>query len=129
MKKIIGVGALVLALGAMSAVPAVAGQSNVVPGSVYKGTYVSNSAEYKVRLKTYETGKSGNFSLKCAGITREKIQIEKGKFKIEFGADEVMVKGRARFKKHNELKGEITKVVTPGASCGTGDFKAFVADV
>ena len=129
MKKTIGVGVLVLALGGMSAVPAVAGQSNVVPGSVYKGTYVSAGMEYKVRLKTFESGKSGNFSLKCAGITRERIEISKGKFKIEFGADEVMVKGRARFKQRNGLKGEITKVITPGHTCGTGNFKAFVADV
>jgi hypothetical protein len=129
LKKTIGIAALVAALGVTSAVPAVAGQSNVVPGSVYKGTYVSNGMEYKVRLKTNDSGHGGKFSLKCAGITRERVEIEKGRIKLEFGADEVQVKGRARFKKNNRLKGEVTKVITPGHTCGTGDFEAFVADV
>ena len=79
--------------------PALAGQKNVTPGGIYKGTYVSSTGmEYKTRIKVYDSGKSGNFSLQCAGIQREKIQIQKGKTKIEFGADEVQVKGRAAWK-------------------------------
>ena len=129
MRKTIGVAALVLAFGALSAVPAVAGQKNVTAGGIYKGTYVSSiGMEYKTRIKVYDSGKSGNFSLKCAGIQRAKIKIAKGKTKIEFGADEVQVKGRASWKPNDTVKGEITKIVTPGSTCSApGDFIGILA--
>jgi hypothetical protein len=116
--------AMIVAIGVTSAVPASAGQSNVVPGGIYKGTYVSSiGMEYKTRIKVYDSGKNANFSLKCAGIQREKIQVAKGKMKLEFGADEVQVKGRARFKGNDTVKGEITKIVTPGSTCSApGNF-------
>lgn len=120
---------MVLALVVTGAVPALAGQKNVTPGGIYKGTYVSSTGmEYKTRIKVYDSGKSGNFSLQCAGIQREKIQIQKGKTKIEFGADEVQVKGRAAWKGDDTVKGEITKVVTPGSTCSApGDFIGILA--
>jgi hypothetical protein len=129
LKRTIGLLALVAAFAAISAVPASAGQKNVVKGAVYKGEYFSMGVEYPVRVKTYKSGKGGNFSLKCAGIQREKIDIAKGKFKIELGADEVMVKGRGHFKPNDEFAGAITKVITPGATCmGGGDFEGIVVD-
>lgn len=129
MKKTVGLVAAVAALGVIGVVPASAGQSAVVAGGIYKGTYVSSiGMEYKTRIKVYDSGKSGNFSLKCAGIQREKIQIAKGKTQIRFGADEIQVKGRARFKSNDTVKGEITKVVTPGSTCSApGDFIGILA--
>ena len=122
MRKTVGVVAMIAALVVVGAVPAVAGQKNVTPGGIYKGTYVSNGMEYKTRTKVFDSGKAGNFSLKCAGITRAKIEIAKGKYKTEFGGDEIQVKGRARFLPNNTIKGEITKVITPGHTCGTGNY-------
>ena len=129
LKKTFGLLTLVVALGAISVIPASAGQSDVVPGAVYKGQYTYLGMDYPFRIKTYESGKGGNFTLKCAGIQREKIQIAKGRFKIEFGADEVMVKGRGHFKPEDEVKGAIRQVLTSGATCmGGGEFEGIVLD-
>jgi len=124
LKKTIGVTALVLAFGAMSAVPAVAGQSDVVRGAKYKAEYNPGAGmAYPVKIKVRGNGHVGVFTMKCAGVKRAEVDIEKGKFKIRFGADEVMVKGRARFLKNDQVKGAITKIVTPGATCaGGGEF-------
>jgi hypothetical protein len=128
LRKTVGVLALVVALMATSVVPASAGQKNVVKDAVYKGEYVMNGVAYDFRIKTYKSGKGGNFSLKCAGIQRAKISIAKGKFKIEFGADEVMVKGRGHFRPNDEVKGAIRSIITPGATCmGGGEYEGIVA--
>lgn len=128
MKKTVGLLALVVAFAAISVVPAAAGQKNVVKDAVYKGEYVMSGVAYDFRIKTFKSGKGGNFSLKCAGIQREKISIAKGKFKIEFGADEVMVKGRGHFRANDEVKGAIDKIITPGATCmGGGTYEGIVA--
>jgi hypothetical protein len=130
MRKAAGIVAVVTALAGLSAVPAVAGQSNVVPGSVYKGEYDTGAGmHYKFRVKTFESGTAGNFSLKCAGLERERIEIKKGKFTLKAGADAVLVKGSGKFKKQGELLGEITKIGTNGAECAAGgSFSAVVAD-
>lgn len=124
MKKIIGVGALVLALGAMSAVPALAGQSNVVRGAKYKAEYNPGAGmAYNVKIKVRENGKVGVFTMKCAGIKKAEIEIKKGKFKLAFGADVVQIKGRGHFLKNDQVKGAIQKIDTPGATCaGGGDY-------
>jgi hypothetical protein len=124
LRKTAGVIAVTAAIAVTGVVPASAGQSNVLAGGIYKGTFVSSiGMEYKTRIKVFNSRKAGNFSLKCAGIQRERIQIAKGKTKLEFGADEVQVKGRARWKPNDTIKGEITKVVTPGSTCSApGNF-------
>lgn len=130
MRKLIGVGALVLAFGGMSAVPAVAGQANVVRGAKYKAEYNPGAGmAYPVKVKVRENGHVGTFTMKCAGVKRAEIEIKKGKFKIAFGADEVMVKGRGHFLKNDQIKGAIAKIVTPGATCaGGGDFFGAAVD-
>ncbi len=126
MRKPLSLVAGVAVLGALAVMPAAAGAgdvspgggSKVEPGSVYKGEYLdAGSMRYKFRLKTYESGSGGNFSLKCAGVERVKIQIRNNKSKLEFGADEVMVKGAVEFKRNARVVGEITKIITPGHTC------------
>lgn len=119
------------ALGVMSAAPASAGQANVAPGSVYKGTYThAGIHDYKFRIKTFESGRGGAFTLRCAGVVREKIEIRRGEFKLEFGADEVLVKGKGKFKKDGVVEGEISKIDTNGAEClAPGEFAGVIADV
>jgi hypothetical protein len=85
--------------------------------------------EYLVKIKVRGNGKVGVFTMKCAGIKRAEIAIKKGKFKVAFGADEVMVKGRGHFLNGDEVKGAITKIVTPGATCaGGGDYFGSVVE-
>jgi hypothetical protein len=105
-------------------VPASAGQADVVDGAKYKAKYSTGAGmEYNLKLKVAGSGKSAKFTLNCAGISGEKIQIKKGHFKLEFGADEVQLKGRGHFLNNDEVKGAITKIITPGATCaGGGDF-------
>lgn len=124
MKRVVAVVAAVGVIGAIGVMPASAGQSNVVPGAKYKGEYNPGAGmAYNLKMKVRGNGKVGVFTLKCAGIKRAEVDIAKGKFKLRFGADEVMVKGRGHFLKNEELKGAITKIVTPGAKCaGGGDF-------
>lgn len=116
--------AIALAFGAFAAVPASAGQADVVRGAKYKAEYNTGAGmAYNLKIKTSESGKTGKFTLKCAGITRERIKIKKGHFKLAFGADEIQVKGRGHFRNNDEVKGAISKVVTPGATCaGGGEF-------
>jgi hypothetical protein len=53
--------------------------------------------------------------------------VKKGKSQIRSGADEIQVKGRLAFKKNDSIKGEITKVVTPGSTCSApGNFILFL---
>lgn len=120
----------VATLGAFAA-PASAGQANVAPGSVYKGNYNWGVAMAdKFRVKTYQSGEGGNFSLRCAGITREKFTIENGKAKLEFGADAVLVKGNLEFRRKGTLEGEMKKIQTDGASCtAPGELVGGLADV
>ncbi len=124
MKKAVGVIAVAMAFGAFAAVPASAGQADVVDGAKYKAKYSTGAGmEYNLKLKVAESGKSAKFTLNCAGISGEKIKIKKGHFKLEFGADEVQLKGRGHFLDDEEVKGAISKIVTPGATCaGGGDF-------
>ena len=130
MRKTIGAVVAIVAIGVVGVVPASAGQSNVAPSSVYKGDYDTFGMAYKFRVKTFESGKAGNFSLKCAGLQRERITIKNGKFTLKSGADEVLVKGSGKFKKNGVLEGEITKISTEGAECGApGDFAGAIADV
>jgi hypothetical protein len=112
------------AFAAIGVVPASAGQADVVKGAKYKAEYNPGAGmAYPVKIKVRGNGHVGIFTMKCAGIKRAEVDIEKGKFKIRFGADEVMVKGRARFLKNDQVKGAINKIVTPGATCaGGGEF-------
>ena len=130
MKKKFAVMALVLALGAVAAIPASAGQSNVVSGAKYVAEYNPGAGmAYKVKIKVRGNGKVGVFTMKCAGIRREEIEIRRGKFKLAFGADEIQVKGRGHFLKNDQVKGAISKIVTPGATCaGGGDFFGAAVD-
>ncbi len=130
MKKSAGVIAATLAIGAIGVVPASAGQSNVAPGSVYKGEYTWMGMADNFRIKTFSSGKSGNFSLRCAGIQRERISIKNGEFKLKAGADAVLVKGSGKFKKNGVIEGEITMISTDGAECAApGEFAGVIADV
>jgi hypothetical protein len=124
LKKAVGVIAAALALGVFAAAPASAGQADVVRGAKYKAEYSTGAGmTYPLKIKVRQNGKIGTFTLKCAGVKRAEIEIKKGHFKLAFGADEVMVKGRGHFLKNDQVKGAITKVITPGATCaGGGDF-------
>lgn len=124
MRKTAGLVAAVVAFGAFGAVPASAGQGNVVKGGNYKGDYVVGGAAYNFRVKVNNNDRTkGNFSLQCAGIEREPIEIAKGKFKLAFGADTVQLKGRGHFQPNDEVKGAITMISAPGAACmGGGTF-------
>lgn len=130
MKKKFAVVALVLALGAVAAIPASAGQSNVVRGAKYEAEYNPGAGmAYKVKIKVRGSGKVGVFTMKCAGIRREEIEIQRGKFKLAFGGDEIQVKGRGHFLKNDQVKGAVDKIVTPGATCaGGGEFFGAAVD-
>ena len=128
--RLIAVTATVGALAAVAATPASAGQP--APGSVYKGAYTwGGGMTDSVRVKVYESGKAGNFSLKCAGIRREKIEINRrGVFRIEFGADRVLVKGKGKFGSKGRIRGDIDKIAINGAECAApGEFALVIADV
>jgi len=122
------VAAIVGALGVVAATPASAGKP--APGGIYKGTYNWSGMSDKMRIKVYESATGGNFSLKCAGVSRAKFEIdERGRFRLEFGADAVLVKGKGKFGKGG-VAGEITKIATDGAECNApGEFSAGLADV
>ena len=124
MKKIVGVAAAVVAIGAIGVLPASAGQSNVVKGAKYKAEYNPGAGmAYNVKVKVRNNGHVGTFTMKCAGIKQAEIEIKKGKFKLAFGADVIQIKGRGHFLKNDQIKGAITKIDTPGATCaGGGDF-------
>ena len=130
MKKKFAVMVLVLSLGAVAAIPASAGQSNVVSGAKYEAEYNPGAGmAYKVKIKVRGNGKVGVFTMKCAGIRREEIEIRRGKFKLAFGGDEIQLKGRGHFLKNDQVKGAIDKIVTPGATCaGGGEFFGAAVD-
>ena len=130
MKKIVGVAAAVVAIGAIGVLPASAGQSNVVRGATYEAEYNPGAGmAYPVKIKVRGNGHVGVFTMKCAGVKKAEIEINKGKFKLAFGADEVMVKGRGHFLKNDQVKGAIDKIVTPGATCaGGGDYFGAAVD-
>jgi hypothetical protein len=127
--RLVAVLAMVGALAAVAATPASAGKP--APGGIYKGEYVWSGMSDKMRIKVYESGTGGNFSLKCAGVNRAKFDINnKGKFKIQFGADAVLVEGKGRFGSKGRVRGEINEINTDGAECNApGEFAAVLADV
>ncbi len=122
------VAAVIGVFGVVAATPASAGKP--APGGIYKGEFEWAGMSDKMRIKVYENGTGGNFCLKCAGVNRAKFEIdEKGKFKLEFGADAVLVKGKGKFGKDGAT-GEITKIATNGAECAApGAFALGLADV
>jgi hypothetical protein len=123
------VAAVVAALGVIAAAPASAGKP--APGGVYKGEYVWSGMSDKMRIKVYESGTGGNVSLKCAGVNRAKFDINnRGKFKIQFGADAVLVEGKGKFGSKGRVRGEIDSIDTNGAECDApGEFALVLADV
>lgn len=139
MRKSLSLVAGVAVLGALALMPVGAGAgvagpgggSKVAPGSVYKGTFLDGAdMEYRFRIKTFESGSAGNFSLKCAGVTRVRIEIRNNKAGLEFGADKVMVKGAVEFRGKGRVVGEITKIVTPGSTCDApGSLEGTIQDV
>ena len=139
MRKSLSLIGGVAVLGALALMPAGAGagsvgagaNSKVVPGGVYKGVFVDADAmEYKFRIKVFESGRNGNFSLRCAGVQRDKFSIRNDVMHIVVGADETMVKGKAEFRNRGVVKGEIKKIITPGHTCDApGKVKGVVADV
>jgi hypothetical protein len=124
LKKIVGVLAATAALAVVGVMPASAGQSDVVKGAKYKAEYDTGAGmSYNLKMKVRKNGKVGSFTLKCAGIKQAEIEIKKGHFKLAFGGDEIQVKGRGHFLKNDQVKGAITKIITPGATCaGGGSF-------
>lgn len=128
--RLIAIVAAAGALGVAAASPATAGEP--APGSVYKGTYAWDvGMTDKMRVKVYESGKAGNFTLDCAGIERARFEINRrGRFHLEFGADEVMFKGHGRFASGGRVKGEVDKNVVPDSTCGApGEFLLVIQDV
>jgi hypothetical protein len=117
-------------VGALAIVPTTAGADKVAPGSVYKGKYRWDGKRDKFRIKTFERGNGGKFTLRCAGVVRQEFQIRQDEFKIEFGATELLVKGKGRFARKGRVRGEISKIDTDGAEClAGGRFSGAIADV
>jgi hypothetical protein len=127
--RLVAVAAAVGALAVVAATPASAGKP--APGGIYKGEYVWGGMSDKMRIKVYESGTGGNFSLKCAGVNRARFEINnRGKFKLEFGADAVLVEGKGKFGSKGRVRGEIDRIETNGAECDApGEFAAVLADV
>jgi hypothetical protein len=127
--RVAAVAAAVGVFGVIAVTPASAGKP--APGGVYKGQYEWDGMSDKMRIKVYENGTGGNFTLKCAGVSRAKFDINKrGKFKLEFGADEVLVEGKGKFGSKGRVRGEIDRIDTNGAECeDPGEFAAALADV
>jgi hypothetical protein len=127
--RLIAIAAALGALAIVAATPASAGKP--APGGIYKMEYEWDGMLDKARIKVYESGTGGNFSLRCAGVNREKFEIkEDGTFKLKFGADAVLVKGEGRFGSKGRVRGEITKIATNGAECeAPGKFRGALADV
>jgi hypothetical protein len=124
LKKAVGVIVVALAFGVFAAVPASAGQADVVDGAKYKAEYNPGAGmSYPMTIKVRGSGELAVITMKCAGFKRVETPIEKGHFKLAVGADEVMVKGRGHFLKNDQVKGAITRITTPGATCaGGGSF-------
>jgi hypothetical protein len=128
-RRVAAVVAAVGVFGVIAVAPASAGQP--VPGGVYKMEYEWDEMLDKARIKVFESGTEGNFSLKCAGVSRERFEIkDDGTFKLKFGADEVLVKGEGKFRSKGRVRGEISKIETNGAECAApGKFRGALADV
>lgn len=127
--RVAAVAAAVGVFGVVAATPASAGKP--APGGVYKMEYEWDGMFDKARIKVYESGTGGNFSLKCAGVNRERFKIkDDGTFKLKFGADAVLVKGEGKFGSKGRVRGEISKIATNGAECAApGKFRGALADV
>jgi len=115
------------------ALPAAAGAGKPAPGAVYKGQYEwGGGMSDPFRIKVFEGGGKMNFSLKCAGVVRDRTVIrKKGKFAIRFGAEvgtgQLDVRGRGRFTTDNDVVGEIETIETSGATCeAPGQFGGLV---
>lgn len=118
------------AVGTLAIALPTAGADKVAPGSVYKGKYRWDGKRDKFRIKTFERGNGGKFTLRCAGVIREEFQIRKDEFKIEFGATELLVKGKGEFARRGRVRGEISMIDTEGAECLPGGrFSGVIADV
>ena len=130
MKRSAGLVVVLAAVGTLAIVPTTAGADKVAPGSVYKGKYRWDGTRDKFRIKTFESGNGGKFTLRCAGIIREEFQIRKDEFKIEFGATELLLKGKGEFARRGRVRGEISMIDTEGAECEPGGrFSGSIADV
>jgi len=130
LKRSAGLVVVFATVGALAIVPTAAGADKVAPGSVYKGKYRWDGKRDKFRIKTFERGNGGKFTLRCAGVVRQEFQIRKDEFKIEFGATELLVKGKGRFARKGRVRGEISKIDTDGAEClAGGRFSGGIADV
>ena len=117
-------------VGTLAIAPTPAGADKVAPGSVYKGKYRWDGNRDKFRIKTFKSGNRGRFTLRCAGVVREEFLIRKDEFKIEFGATEVLFKGKGRFVRKGRIRGEILRIDTEGAECLPGGrFSGAIADV
>ncbi len=93
----VAVSAMLAALAAVAATPASAAKPD--PG-VYKGMYEWDGMAAKMRIKVFESGTAGNWSLKCAGVERERFDInDKGRYQNEYagGASGDLVKGKGKF--------------------------------
>jgi hypothetical protein len=120
LKRSAGLVVVFATVGALTIGPVTAGADRVAPGSVYKGKYSWDGTRDKFRIKTFERGNGGKFTLRCAGVVRQEFQIRKDKFKIEFGATELLVKGKGRFARRGRVRGEILMIDTEGAECRPG---------
>lgn len=123
------VAAVVGVFGVVAAAPATAGKP--APGGIYKMEYEWDGMFDKARIKVYESGTGGNFSLPCAGVRRDRFEIkDDGTFKLEFGGDAVLVKGKGKFGSKGRVRGEMKKIDTNGAECAApGKFRGALADV
>ena len=130
LKRSAGWVVVLAATGTLAIAPTTAGADKVAPGSVYKGKYTWDGTREKFRIKTFESGNGGKFTLRCAGVIRQEFQIRRDEFKIELGATELLVKGKGRFARRNRVRGEISMIDTDGAECLPGGrFSGVVADV
>ena len=132
MRKSLRLAAVAAVAGAFAVVAATAATAGKpAPGGIYKMEYEWDTMLDKARIKVYESGTGGNFSLPCAGVRRDKFEIkDDGTLKLEFGADAVLVKGNGRFGSKGRVRGEITKIETNGAECAApGKFRGALADV
>jgi hypothetical protein len=130
LKRSAGFVVVLATLGALAIASTTAGADRVAPGSVYKGKYRWDGTRDKLRIKILESGNAGKFTLRCAGLVREKFQIRKDEFKIEYGATEVLFKGKGRFARRGRVRGQISRIDTEGAEClPGGKFSGVIVDV
>jgi hypothetical protein len=129
LKRSAGLVVVFATVAALTIAPITAGADKVAPGSVYKGKYRWDGTRDKFRIKTFERGNGGKFTLRCAGVVRQEFQIRKDEFKIEFGATELLVKGKGRFARRGRVRGKISEIDTEGAECRPGGkFSGAIVD-